>query len=108
MKQITSILVGAVLFFLNKCKGTVYCMVFSSWTVFLTSKTSGRNYASICCTELKINSSLETYTSLRSYNTFNATATNISGLYRTIKASHSKGKIKYNSKHSFLVHIFLQ
>ena len=76
----------------------------------LYSTIAGQTFAAVCCTKLRINSSLRLPTWLSRYNTFNGTATDLSGLYRAIKGSHTKGKCKNSMKQKaplqFLNHFF--
>ncbi len=72
----------------------VFWMICFQQTFFLTLTAKGWNFASVCCTELKISTSkyFKIYPELRQTNTFNASATNLSGLYKAIRAPHLKGK----------------
>ena len=76
----------------------------------LYSTIAGQTFAAVCCTKLRINSSLRLPMWLSHYNTFNGTATDLSGLYRAIKGSHTKGKCKNSMKQKaplqFLNHFF--
>ncbi len=53
---------------------------------------TGQKFAAVCCTELRIKSSLRTPKMLSRYNTFNSTATELSGYYKALKGTHFKGK----------------
>ncbi len=88
-----TLILSHLVLILRGCTGKINKTLHSRY--FLVSFIlSGRNFAAVCCTELKIDSSLSTPNWLSRYNTFNSTATDLSGLYRAIKGTPSKGRHK--------------
>ncbi len=77
-------------FVVKQCNGKTFLCV-SLACCNSTYEITGQHFAAVCCLELKINSSLQTFKRSSHYNTYNASEADLSGLYRSTHSLRSKG-----------------